>query len=247
MNPYFTSAVQKFESKNYSAALVDFEKAVKAEPRNFAFILGRARAKFKLERFEDSLLDFDKALTINASDANTYSERAVTYVHLSRFELALQDFNKAQIIEPQNPYRYSSRAYIKAKIGDLKGAMADYQKAVELDPEDAIAMNNLGMLEEQMGYESAKERMKKADELAKDFFKDMDEFEQKEQAQHSKTDKENAQIEPKNSFPEIRKINREKRKSYSWKDHFKIVFEIFNSKTVFAEFITFVKNKFGLK
>ncbi len=45
-------------------------------------------------------------------------------------------------------------------------AMQDYRKAVELDPEDAVAHNNLGLLEEKVGYQlKADKRFEKADKL----------------------------------------------------------------------------------
>ena len=41
-----------------------------------------------------------------------------------------------------------------------------HKKALELDPEDAVTLNNLGLLEEQLGYqEQAKERYRVSDEL----------------------------------------------------------------------------------
>ena len=70
-------------------------------------------------------------------------------------------------LEPNNPYRYSSRAYIKDWIGDIKGAIADYEVAVKLDPEDSIAYNNLGLLQEKLGYvDKAKSNYKRADQIA---------------------------------------------------------------------------------
>ena len=51
-------------------------------------------------------------------------------------------------------------------LRDIQGAIADYEKAVELDPEDAITLNNLGLLEEQIGrMQSAKERFAAADAM----------------------------------------------------------------------------------
>jgi tetratricopeptide (TPR) repeat protein len=47
------------------------------------------------------------------------------------------------------------------------GAIADYEKAIELDPEDAIAYNNLGIVEEKLGRkEKAQQNFNKADALA---------------------------------------------------------------------------------
>jgi tetratricopeptide (TPR) repeat protein len=37
-------------------------------------------------------------------------------------------------------------------MGDIKGAIEDYEKTISLDPDDAIAYNNLGLLQEQLGY-----------------------------------------------------------------------------------------------
>ena len=93
---------------------------------------------------------------------------AVTQFHLKQLMNALANMNKAQELEPRNPYRYSSRAYIKDAIGDLAGAIEDY-KMHELDPQDAVAHNNLGMLEEKFGRkQKAEKHFKKADEISKD-------------------------------------------------------------------------------
>ena len=55
---------------------------------------------------------------------------------------------------------------MKQALRDIQGAIADYEKAVELDPEDAITLNNLGLLEEQIGrMQSAKERFAAADAM----------------------------------------------------------------------------------
>lgn len=55
---------------------------------------------------------------------------------------------------------------MKQAAQDLDGALADYKKALELDPDDAITWNNLGLLEERMGYQQqAQERFKVSDEL----------------------------------------------------------------------------------
>jgi Flp pilus assembly protein TadD len=69
-------------------------------------------------------------------------------------------------LQPLKSYRYSSRAYIRGHVGMVKKAIDDYRKAIELDPDDAIAHNNLGLLEEKLGYiEQSQRRFKLADEL----------------------------------------------------------------------------------
>ena len=81
-------------------------------------------------------------------------------------DLALDWLNKAVDVQPHYSYRYASRGWMKQACGDLRGAIEDYKRTVELDPEDAVTWNNLGLLEEQLGYqEQAKERYRVSDEL----------------------------------------------------------------------------------
>ncbi|MGB1041702.1 MAG: tetratricopeptide repeat protein, partial [Flavobacteriales bacterium] len=96
-----------------------------------------------------------------------FSERGVCFLNLNQFGRALEDMNSSVKLEPNYSYRYASRAFVKDKMGDTEGGIADYEIAVKLDPEDAIALNNLGLLQEKLGYKKSSERnFKKADDLA---------------------------------------------------------------------------------
>ena len=136
------------------------------------------------------------------------------------------------MLEPDNPYRYSSRAFIKDSMGDTEGAIQDYLKCIKIDPEDAIAFNNLGMLEEKMGRKtSAKKRFKRADELI------------------SLMDPESGQIKfapdetlkPRNIQKEIN----EERKQDIEKGITGIMLDVFRNKNTRKEFLEFVKS--GMK
>ena len=99
-------------------------------------------------------------------DGNLIHDHAVCIFQLGRKKEALQELDRAAALEPDNPYRYSSRAWMRAAMKDVDGAIADYRKALDLDPDDAIALNNLGLLEEQYGMrKSAQERFRRADTL----------------------------------------------------------------------------------
>lgn len=121
---------------------------------------------FRDQQFEKALLAYNKAIAITPDDPDLFSERGVTHFHLGNKHQALKDMNKAVELEPDYSYRYASRAYIKDSIGMIKEAIDDYKMAVTLDPSDAISLNNLGMLEEKLGYTvSSREHLKKADEI----------------------------------------------------------------------------------
>jgi tetratricopeptide (TPR) repeat protein len=99
-------------------------------------------------------------------DPDAMHDRAVSHFHCEEPGKALEWLDLAAALQPEYSYRYASRGWMKQAIGDTPGAIADYQRAVQLDPEDAVTWNNLGLLEEQMGYQAqAKERYKISDEL----------------------------------------------------------------------------------
>lgn len=100
-------------------------------------------------------------------DANCLHDRSICLFHLGNKSEALAGLDAALALDPNYSYRYASRGWMRNATGDIHGAIEDYRKAIELDPEDAIAHNNLGLLEEQLGYRSqAKERFAIADELS---------------------------------------------------------------------------------
>lgn len=99
-------------------------------------------------------------------DPDAMHDRAVCHFHCGEKEAAMSWLNQAADTQPDYSYRYSSRGWMKQASGDTHGAIEDYKKALELDPDDAVTWNNLGLLEEQLGYqEQAKERYRVSDEL----------------------------------------------------------------------------------
>lgn len=172
--------------------------------------------------FENAVYWYSRAISVSSDDAELYSERAVAYFHRKMLKESLADMDKAQELEPQKPYRYSSRAYIRDAMGDTQGAVEDYRIAIELDPEDAIAHNNLGLLEEKMGHMAqAKAMFDLADALAKN---------------ESGSD-DPADYRPKNIQ---REIDQEKTKKSISSE----VLNVFRSKESFKEFLSFIRNGF---
>lgn len=183
--------------------------------------LKKGELSYQKRDFKEAITWFSKALKIDSNDADLYSTRGVAHFHSGNLPASLQDMNTSQSLEPNSPYRYASRAYIKDAMGDTHGAIIDYQKTIELDPEDAIALNNLGMLEEKLGHQvKAQTLFKFADDLTK---------------------RENSTPETFERPTNIQKEINEKRQEQSLSTEIK---KVFTSKSAFKEFISFVKNGF---
>ncbi len=168
-----------------------------------------------------------KAINEQPKNANYYSHRGVSKFHLNDKKGSLIDMNKSVELDPEYGYRYASRAYIKSTIGDIEGAINDYEKAVALDPEDSVSFNNLGMMQEKLGYDTkSKDSFKKADSLAKLM----------EENGISLQD----ELKPRNIQQEIN----EEKKDASTK---KVLLDVFRDKNTFKEFLQFIKNGFKNK
>ena len=132
-------------------------------------LVQQARASAEAGQWQSALVGFDEAERVNPDwglDPDFLNDRAVALFHNDRAHESIALLDKAINLQPQYGYRYAARGWMKQALRDIQGAIADYEKAVELDPEDAITLNNLGLLEEQIGrMQSAKERFAAADAM----------------------------------------------------------------------------------
>ncbi len=266
---YYLEGIKQFDNKNYEDALRHFTRALLLEPKKTAYLFAKARTNCQLEKYLEALTNFEEALLYEPHNALIHSEKGVALFHLKRLDEALKCMTIAQEIEPENPYRYASRAYIRAKAGDIFGAVDDYKTAVRLDPTDAVALNNLGMLEEQMGYQkNAKNHFKKADMIAQkydmnDSFKKVveearknikpiseEDFEQfygqkngkkKDSSQNTDISK-TSHLNDINgaSKPTIQQLQNQKAKP-TFSQYLNVILDVFTSKSGFADFREFVK------
>lgn len=185
----------------------------------------KAEVLFDAEKYQDALKYYNKALTDEPCNPDYFSKRGVTHFHLSNLKAALADMNTSAELEPDYSYRYASRAFIKDAMGDLNGAIDDYRIALQLDPEDGVAFNNLGLLEEKLGYSSAKKHFDKADELG--FPGNSDTI----------GPKHGVELKPRN----IQKEQDAKQKELHAKGKKGIIKETFSKRSTFVEFVRFVK------
>jgi tetratricopeptide (TPR) repeat protein len=193
--------------------------------------LSQAKEKQKAKDYSAALELYKMVEAQDPYSADLLSDIGVVLFNLDRKKEALEYLDRAANLEPNNSYRYSSRAFVKGAMGDVLGGIEDYKKCIELDPEDAVAYNNLGMLEEQLGYKKqAEDSFKKADELAELLADNNITLESETEIKTSETHRENTHIS----------------KEESPATTIGILKNIVSSKQGFKEFIKFIKNGFKL-
>jgi tetratricopeptide (TPR) repeat protein len=191
-------------------------------------LLRKANEFYDKKNYQNSITTFEELLKIDKSNPDYFEKIGMCYFHSRNLILCLKNLNKAQKLDPNNPFRYSSRAFVKNGMGDVDGAIEDYNIAIHLDPQDAIAHNNLGLLQEKIGFDKqAKSSYKKADDLAVDFFENKanDSFKNG----HKKPDETPSYL------------TEDERKST-----LSTIKNVFISRNGFKEFLKFLKNGFKL-
>jgi tetratricopeptide (TPR) repeat protein len=177
--------------------------------------------------YQQALNIFDDLIYLFPNEANLFSDRGVIFIHQNKKEAALKDFDQAVFLENTYGYRYASRAYARDFFGDTEAAILDYEKAIELDPEDSVSYNNIGLLQEKLGYQQkAQKNYDVADEI-------------------SKTHEEILIPPPPDLENEVPKVQEES--SIKNKSFFSEFLKVFKSKKQFREFIVFIKKGGKLK
>lgn len=141
---FYKNGVAKAAKGRHSAAILDFNRAVKAKPRYAEAYIARGEAYFQLSKFAKALADYNKALELDNLSVAALQKRAILYSTpndetVNDLEAALNDLNRAIGIQPANAETYKLRAEYYAynygtDLPDRNKALADYAKAIELDP-----------------------------------------------------------------------------------------------------------------
>ena len=187
------------------------------------------------------------ALAVTSDKKKIYYNRAVCHLNTTQFELAVFDFSKLIEIEPNTAFNYSCRAFAKARTEDKKGAIEDYEKALELEPDNPITYNNMGLVQEEIGY------IKQANKS----FEQSDDLRKKEEANKvlNLQDNQNTKLEVENRLDKAKLESTETKDSKTTtppietevkKTKAELAKEIFTDKNTFKEFIQFIKNGFKL-
>ncbi|MBK7129317.1 MAG: tetratricopeptide repeat protein [Crocinitomicaceae bacterium] len=190
--------------------------------------------KVNQKDFNSAIEHFTLAIQSDQSKVEFYAERAVAYLNIEQFDLSMFDMNRCIELEPINSYRYACRAFLKSRMGDHHGAIADYEHAVKLDPDDAISYNNLGLVQEALGYmQQAQKSYEKSNKLVGYNPKRFDEG-----------NKDNSNNKEDNSSE--KSPNQTEQPTAPLKSSH-VAKSVFTTRAGFKDFFAFIKNGFKIK
>lgn len=131
---YFQRGRARFESKDFQAALEDFERAVELEP---GFALGhqeRGKARYQVGDFEGARASYERAIELQPNNGVARFLRALTYEATGDEARALQGYNEAIWSAPRLASAYFYRGRLYARSRAKEAALRDLDRAIELAP-----------------------------------------------------------------------------------------------------------------
>ncbi len=134
-----SKGVELLNKAKFKDALVEFNRAIKADPANAEAYSNRGTVKRKLGMYKEALKDYDTAIRIDPGNAEAFGNRAVVNHKLGKIEEAIADYNQAIALKPAFATMYNNRANIKYKLEKYEEAIADYSEAIKLKPDYPMA------------------------------------------------------------------------------------------------------------
>jgi tetratricopeptide (TPR) repeat protein len=157
--------------KAYSQAKIDFDSAIRLNPREPDYFVNRGLAK---QSMNDSTAqaDFQRALSINPN--HTLAKHNLSALEAKRLKSMSTEDRLSQTIEADSTmlYPYLERAQQRFESKYYQGAIDDYNRALEIDSSNAEIWMGRGLSRERLkDFKGAFSDYTKAIELKNDFAK----------------------------------------------------------------------------
>lgn len=141
---HFKEGEAKSKQGNYEEAVVEYSKAIKADPKLWNAYLKRAFCYGLINQYDKAIEDYTVAIAAEPDQIFSYQSRGSAHYKLGHYPDAMADFNKVLQIDPENQEAYNNRGFVKKSLGDKDGACKDWYTSKRKGNDEAriIIKNN---------------------------------------------------------------------------------------------------------
>jgi tetratricopeptide (TPR) repeat protein len=136
---------------------VDIEKIDAPEQAELAYYLGLCYTK--LERYDEAVLYLEQVVTTGHNPLRTYQCRitlALIYIRTNRAKMAEFELKRLRNAGFESASMYNAMAYSAYLQKRYRQAVDNYERALEIDIHNATAMNSLGFILADRGFDTLK-------------------------------------------------------------------------------------------
>jgi tetratricopeptide (TPR) repeat protein len=129
---------------NYDQAIIDYNEAVRLDPRYAPAYNSRGLAYYKKGDYDRTIADYNQALTHDPNFADAYANRGAAYLAERNYDRAIADCTEAIRLDPNLDAAYAGRGGAYFGKGDADRAFADFNQALSLNPNNFRALGGRG-------------------------------------------------------------------------------------------------------
>ncbi|WDI42851.1 tetratricopeptide repeat protein [Bremerella sp. P1] len=127
------------------AAIEQFTKLVKENPKNAGVYIKRGNVWLNLNEIEPAIADFSEAIRLEPKMSLAYNNRGTALFNKGDHDRAIEDYSKAIELDPKEKLAYFNRGNVWLEKGEFDKALENYNEAIELDPKMSQAYCNRGI------------------------------------------------------------------------------------------------------
>ena len=129
---YLDRANKQFYSKNYEAALENYDLAIHHCPSMPEAYYCRGLVKRIMGNHQEAIQDLSIATILSPKMVLAYYYRGIVYAEIGDYSYAIANYNHAIFLEPNLANAYYHRAIIYGELGRITLAIKDFQYAASL-------------------------------------------------------------------------------------------------------------------
>ncbi len=139
-NEYIGRGQVSLKAGEWEPAFVDFNEAIKLEPKNAEAYRFRGATFYKLGDSKSALQDYNQAIALDPNNSELYLNRGILQADSGDGDNALTDLDEAIRLDPNNAMAFHIRAKVHAESWfneeSIDQATEDFEQAIKLNPDD---------------------------------------------------------------------------------------------------------------
>lgn len=134
------------DKRDYMEAILNLNKAIELDSKNFNAFLLRASLKERFEDLHGAMKDYNQAIDANAKYADAFFARGNVKMRLQDYYGAIEDFTAAIGINENYVEAYFNRGKAKQLLLAYQDAINDVTKIIQINPKSIDAYYMRGIL-----------------------------------------------------------------------------------------------------